>query len=105
MKFPDSSGPDTLKVFDVNLRQNFYNEESFRQSLIRADVVKLNDEELPILAGMLKVEENIDLDKLQTIIKEFRLKLAALTRGAKGSLLGCSDEYFDHPGGVEEHSL
>ena len=41
-----------LKVFDINLRQKFYSREVIQESLRWADVLKLNDDELPTLAAM-----------------------------------------------------
>lgn len=40
-----------LKVFDINLRQDFYSEETVRASLEQADILKLNEDELPVVAG------------------------------------------------------
>ena len=52
----DASGPDALRIFDVNLRLPFVQTEVVCASLERTTVVKLNDQELPVLAGMLGLE-------------------------------------------------
>src|SRR3981081_2010378 len=44
--------PDALRVFDINLRQQFYSRSVIEQSLQLANVLKLNDDELPTLAAM-----------------------------------------------------
>ena len=44
---------ETLKIYDVNLRQNFYSLKVVDESLSQADIVKLNDEELSLLAELL----------------------------------------------------
>lgn len=45
--------PDSLKICDVNLRQQFYSKETLLGALEFCNVLKLSDEELPVLAGML----------------------------------------------------
>lgn len=79
---PNEAG--TLKVFDINLRQNFYNEEIIRESLSRCNVLKINDEEIAILRNMFGY--NLDNEKLcQSLIKDFNLKMLILTCGTNGS--------------------
>ncbi|MDP6490582.1 MAG: PfkB family carbohydrate kinase, partial [Kiritimatiellia bacterium] len=41
---------EALKIFDVNLRQDFFSKEIIEASLAHASVLKLSDEELPVLA-------------------------------------------------------
>ena len=41
--------PEALRIFDINLRQDFYNREIIESSLRRANIFKLSDEELPVL--------------------------------------------------------
>ena len=41
-----------MRIFDINLRQNFYSKEIIQESLQRANVMKINDEELVILGRM-----------------------------------------------------
>lgn len=85
-KFLDNmpSGDGVLKVFDINLRQNFYNEEIIRESLKRCNVLKINDEEIAILRNMFGY--NYDNEKLCLhLIKEFGLSMLILTCGTNGS--------------------
>ena len=51
--FLDAMPADSLRVFDINLRQNWYNKEVIEQSLQRCNVLKINDEELDVVAPML----------------------------------------------------
>lgn len=78
--------PKALRILDLNLRPPYWNEETIRVSLTLADILKLNDEELPILAELLRItgsEEGI----IQSLIRKYDFKMVALTRGAKGSLI------------------
>lgn len=89
--------PDALKIFDLNIRQNFYSRELIRSSLEQADVLKLNDDEIEIVAEMEGLHGNVE-ENLQQLINRYGLKLAALTRGGKGSLLVSRESVSDHPG-------
>jgi fructokinase len=75
-----------LHVFDVNLRQSYYNSEDVIESLKHSDIVKLNDEELPVIARMVSVK-GTETQMLLTLLTKFDLKLIALTKGRRGSRL------------------
>jgi fructokinase len=84
--FLDAAGAGTLRVFDINLRQDFYTREVILGSLMRADILKLNDEELPVLGALLGLPED-DEEALGELLLRFDLSMVALTRGEEGSLL------------------
>ncbi|MCS6776962.1 MAG: carbohydrate kinase [Chloroherpetonaceae bacterium] len=86
-----------LRVCDVNLRQSYYDRDLLRASLEAAQVLKLNHEELPVIASVLSMEETGE-DLLKALLVRFSLRLIALTRGARGSLLLTADQTSDHPG-------
>lgn len=77
---------DALRVFDINLRQPYYSREIIEQSLRLANVLKLNDAELPVLAGMFQLG-TAPRQQIQRLAQLFELPLVVLTRGAQGSLL------------------
>ena len=81
-----ASPAHTLRVFDVNLRKNFYSRDVIERSLQLANVLKLNDDELPRLAEMFDLTGSIE-DQIESLANTFGLQLVALTRGANGSLL------------------
>ena len=83
---------DALKVFDVNLRVNYWDEECIRQSLAHADILKLNDDELPIVGRACGLELRDksgpeELRVLGAIQSQYDLQLIALTRGSEGATL------------------
>lgn len=86
----NATRPDALRILDINLRAPHWTADVLLDSLPLANVVKLNDEELPLVAGVLGIQgdETALLDQLRT---RFNLKLVALTRGANGSLLLAAD--------------
>jgi fructokinase len=86
-----------LKIFDINLRQDYYTENTILESLKLADVAKLNEDELTVLAAVLNISGD-DRTLLAAVVKRFSLKLAVLTRGPRGSLLVSRKESVEHPG-------
>ncbi len=93
-----ASTPSTsLRVFDVNLRQNFYSEEILKQSLENANVLKLNDHELSAISLMFGLKGDVS-QKIEQLARRFDFRLVALTRAEKGSLLHQSGNWSDLPG-------
>lgn len=76
---------DTLVVFDVNLRQGFYNKEILCNSMKRCNILKINDEELVTVSRMFGYP-GIDLqDKCWILLGKYNLKMLILTCGINGS--------------------
>jgi fructokinase len=90
----DATGAGCLKIFDINLRQEFYHREILESSLEAADVLKLNDEELPVLSRMFSLHGGED-QILNALAETFGLKIIALTRGSEGSTLIIGKERSD----------
>ncbi len=86
-----------LKIFDVNLRQSFVSKEQIEGSLQLASILKLSDEELPVLAGYFGLRGDVST-QLDALRERFDLNLVAYTRGPRGSVLVRSDEIDDAPG-------
>jgi len=84
------SKKECLKIFDVNLRQSFYNKEIIEESLKISDVFKLNDDELPVISKIFDLNGS-EHEILSKILNKFNLKLIALTKGSKGSVLYTKD--------------
>jgi len=96
-RFVSATPKSTLRVFDVNLRQRFYDAETIRTSLNIASAVKLNDEELPIVAELCGLRAVTPREMLIELATTFDLRLAALTRGPRGSLLVAGVAEDDSP--------
>ncbi|MGL5015877.1 MAG: carbohydrate kinase family protein [Bacteroidales bacterium] len=76
---------DSLIVFDVNLRQGFYNKEIICNSMERCNILKINDEELVTVSRMFGYP-GIDLqDKCWILLGKYNLKMLILTCGINGS--------------------
>jgi fructokinase len=86
-RFVEATPVTALRVFDVNLRQRFYDAGTICASLHLASAVKLNDEELPIVGKLCGLRSVTPREMLIELATRFDLRLAALTRGPRGSLL------------------
>ena len=76
---------DPLIVFDVNLRQGFYNKEILCNSMKRCNILKINDEELVTVSRMFGYP-GIDLqDKCWILLGKYNLRMLILTCGINGS--------------------
>ena len=76
---------ETLKIFDVNLRQSFYTKEILCNSFQKCNILKINDEELVTVSRMFGYP-GIDLqDKCWILLAKYNLKMLILTCGVNGS--------------------
>ncbi len=97
-KFLGAARPGAAKVFDVNLRQCYYSQETLAESMYLADIVKLNDEELPKIMALANTPHKDDLSSARWLIDKYDLKLVCVTRGGQGSLLVRDVDASGHPG-------
>lgn len=96
-RFLAAAGPRCLRIFDANLRQDYYDRDVIDGSLASSDVLKLNDEELPVLAGLLGVPASPSA-ALDEIIRRYSLRLVVLTKGPAGSVLRSAEAESVLPG-------
>ena len=87
-----------VRIFDVNLRQEFHSKEILAQSMKLADIVKLNHEELPRIMQMFGLPHRDEIASANTLVKLHDLKLICITRGCRGSLLIGHRTLDEHPG-------
>ncbi len=78
---------DNLIVFDVNLRQCFFNKEILDQSMKRCNVLKINDEELITISRMLGYPGTDLQSKCWILFGRYNLKMLILTCGVNGSYI------------------
>ena len=84
-KFLDLTPADCVKIFDINLRQQFYTKEIIRESLQRCNILKINDEEL-VLIGRMFGYPGLDIEnKCWLILGKYNLDMLVLTCGTNGS--------------------
>lgn len=81
-RFIRATPKNCLRVFDVNLRQNYFTPDIIQENLYLANCLKLNDEELPVILELLSWSGSVE-----TLLEKYELKMLALTKGSEGSVL------------------
>jgi len=76
---------DCLRIFDINLRQQFYTKELIYDNLLACNVLKINDEELDIVAGLFGFPDLSVEDKCLRLLEQYHLDMLILTCGVNGS--------------------
>ena len=101
--FIDDMPKDALKVFDINLRQNFFTKEVIESSLEICNILKINDEELVMVSRVFGAlpENDADFDtiwqsidfksKCRAILMKYNLRMLILTCGVNGSYVFTPD--------------
>lgn len=98
LRFLRATRPEALRVFDINLRQHYYSREVIDESLKLADILKINDEEIRIVADMFGLGDD-DTAACRALIARYGLQLVILTKGADGSEVITVDESFPQKAG------
>lgn len=88
---------DILKIMDVNLRAPFIKREIVEPLLKRANIVKLNDDELSIIGSWFELQGEIE--SLAKQLYDFlSLEILLVTRGEHGACLIHKNDFFHHDG-------
>jgi fructokinase len=77
--------PDAEKFMDINLRVPWYNESILHKSLQYANIVKLNDDELGILAKLFTLVGSNPEDQIMDLLTRFNVEQAIITCGENGA--------------------
>ena len=86
----DAAPVGCLRLFDINLRLNYYDERIVRDSLERADILKLNEDALPVVArffGLVGAAERV----VAQLVERFSLRYVVFTEGGRGSRVTAAD--------------
>ncbi|QIK56143.1 carbohydrate kinase [Dysgonomonas sp. HDW5A] len=85
-KFIAAMPEDSLKIFDINLRLNFYSKEIIHESLEMSNMMKINDEEVIKVANLYgwKGDEQEICGRL---LEDYKLDILVLTKGTDGSFV------------------
>jgi len=90
---------NALKIFDINLRQNFYSKKIIHESLLISNILKINDEEVIEVARLFELEKKDEQEICLHLLKEYNLNIVIETKGSVGSYVLAKDEtsYLDTP--------
>ena len=97
-QFVAATPQSTVRVFDVNLRQTYYSRDVLYESMKLANIVKLNDEELPRIMSLMKFPHKDEVSSARRLLRECELDVACITRGGRGSVLVRESDLSEHPG-------
>lgn len=73
------------RFLDINLRKSWYSKHTIRRSLLRADIVKMNEEELDIVASYFKLNGETPQKSAANLLRQFNLQQLLITCGEKGA--------------------
>lgn len=82
-----SAPKETLKYYDINLRQNYYSYAMIEELLQLANILKINDEELEVLLPMFGLEKKSHDEVAQWFIEKYKLHYFILTAGGDFSTI------------------
>lgn len=91
-RFLRATRPTALRVLDINLRQHYHDADTIQRSLELASALKLNEDELPVVASLCGVESTPTPATLKALARACDLRLVALTRGPEGAILVAGEE-------------
>ncbi|MBN1349191.1 carbohydrate kinase [candidate division KSB1 bacterium] len=96
--FLNAAQEDCLKIFDINIRQHYYDRQLILDSLEVSHILKLNDTELPLLAELLNLHQKSEIGRCRAICEKYAQNMVCLTKGKHGSMLVSRDDSYTHPG-------
>lgn len=83
---------DCLRIFDINLRQQFYTKELIHDNLLACNVLKINDEELDVVTELFALPTMSVEERCRRLLEDYDLKSVILTCGVNGSYVFGSNE-------------
>lgn len=95
-QFVSATPADSLRILDVNLRDPYWDSGCIVESLELASVLKMNEDELPILASQLKLQGTLN-EQLTALAARFDLNTVALTKGPEGAAVLHDGQLYKEP--------
>ncbi len=89
---------DAVKLIDVNFRKPYDTKDIIEPLLKRSDIVKLNDDELRIIAGWHGKGSFEEKDLADWFANRYNVRMVCVTKGARGALLYSEGEIYEHNG-------
>ncbi|SDG22427.1 fructokinase [Pedobacter terrae] len=86
------------KIFDINLRAPFYSKELIEQLLAKADILKINEDEIVWVKESFGLTGNTDEQLLKQLSSQFNIETICLTLGDKGACVLKEGKLFKHAG-------
>jgi len=99
--FLRATRPDCLRIFDVNLRQAYYDNHVIAEGLNLANILKINESELFILSSLLGLDGDIQ-SLMDSLANSYSLAVVALTLGERGCIIRTARQTIKHEGFQQE---
>jgi fructokinase len=87
-----------LIVYDINLRQSYYQREWIEDSLKASNIATLNEDEMAVLSDVVGTKRQRNGDLARTFIERYELDMVCVTRAERGCSLYTSSHTVDEPG-------
>jgi fructokinase len=91
-------GKAKYKIFDVNLRAPYYTTDVLNELMLKADFIKLNDEELREISKELGSPYNSFEQNIKFIAEKTNTKQVCVTKGEFGAVLYYNDKFYYNSG-------
>lgn len=86
------------KIFDVNLRAPYYTIDVLNELMLKADFIKLNDEELREISSELGSTYNSFEQNIKFLAEKTNTKQVCVTKGEFGAVLYSNDKFYYNSG-------
>ena len=93
-----ASAPSAKRFYDINVRTNSFTPELIRTLAYHADVLKLNEEEVPALRQIGAIQGNSREQFCRDCLSAFQLDAICITLGPNGCALLLDNKYVEAPG-------
>lgn len=91
-RFLDLLPDEAFRIFDINLRQHYYSKELIHQSLLKSNILKINEEEVAVVSKLFGWSNLSESEICLKMLSDYCLRLVILTRGTEGSFVFTPDE-------------
>lgn len=95
-KFVAATSSSALRVLDINLRDPFWDADCILQSLELANVLKMNEDELPVIADIVNLSGDVE-QQLGELAKRYSLTTVTVTKGPEGVTVWHNGEVHHEP--------
>ncbi|MBT8262949.1 MAG: carbohydrate kinase [Bacteroidia bacterium] len=85
-------------IFDLNLRPPYYSDDLLKELMQRADLIKMNDEELNYVCAILNIEDESLDERIHQIAERTYSDSICVTLGPEGAILFQNKTITRHPG-------
>lgn len=86
-----------IKIMDVNLRPPHYDRELLMVLMLKADILKLNEDELSLISIWMNMGNDVK-NNIKKIGEQLNIGTIIITRGANGALVFTAGRFYEHPG-------